>query len=406
MASTYTRWIYHGEPMEDTMIENTGHRGEQIDFTADVNLNEVEEADPNEKIPDMVRELFTSEAGRRKKSMFAILLEEMKQELYPGAAYSRFSFVVKLLHLKSFYRISNVAFTAFVKLLADAFPHCSIPTSYEEAKKLIRALGLGYNTIHVCPNNCVLFRKNYAAHDVCPVCSASRWKDKDGRKKIPEKVLRHFPLIPRMFASKEISELAQWHKLKRNAVENELNHPTDGEAWKAFDTKYAWFAQDARNIRLGLATDGFNPFGKMNSSYSRWPVFRIPYNFPPWECMEQSKFIMGLLIPGPLCPGTDFDVFLEPLIEELLDLWKGIPTLDALTDKSFDLHAAVIWCIHDYPALSTLSGRVTRGYYACVRCDKDPCSRRIRNKIGASFQGTIHGGKKNGLTERMKDVKS
>ena len=34
-----------------------------------------------------------------------------------------------------------------------------------------------------------------------------------------------------------------------------------------------------------------------------------------------------------------------------------------------------------YPGLSTLSGRVTRGYYACVHCDKDPCSKRIRNKI-------------------------
>jgi hypothetical protein len=30
------------------------------------------------------------------------------------------------------------------------------------------------------------------------------------------------------------------------------------------------------------------------------------------------------------------------------------------------------------PALRTLSGRVTRGYYACVHCDNDPCSRRIR----------------------------
>jgi hypothetical protein len=33
----------------------------------------------------------------------------------------------------------------------------------------------------------------------------------------------------------------------------------------------------------------------------------------------------------------------------------------------FALHAAVIWCIHDYPALSMFSGRVTRGYYlVCV----------------------------------------
>ena len=187
--------------------------------------------------------------------------------------------------------------------------------------------------------------------------------------------------MKRFFASKKISEETQWHLLKRKAVENELSHPADGEAWKDFDRKYEWFAKDGRNIRLGLATDGFNPFGKMNSSYSMWPIFIIPYNFPPWECVEQSNFMMGLLIPGPSCPGKDLDVFLEPLIEELQELWKGVSTFDALTGKDFDLHAVVIWCIHDYPALSTLSGRVTKGYYACVHCDKNPCSRRIKNKI-------------------------
>lgn len=184
-----------------------------------------------------------------------------------------------------------------------------------------------------------------------------------------------------MFASKKTAEELQWHKLKRKPMDNELSHPADGEAWKDFDRKYEWFANDPRNIRLGLATDGFNPFGKMNATYSMWPVFLVPYNFPPWLCMEQSNFMMCLLIPGKECPGKDFNVFLEPLVEELLDLWKGISTFDAVSRKTFDLHAAVIWCIHDYPALSTLSGRVTRGYYACVRCDKNPCSRRIRNKI-------------------------
>jgi hypothetical protein len=316
--------------------------------------------------------------------MFAILLEEMKQELYPGGPCTRFSFVVKLLHMKSFYRVSNGFFTALLKLLSSTFPHCSLLASYEEAKRLIRALGLGYNSIHVCPNNCVLFRKKLEESDVCPVCGASRWKDSDGRKKVPEKVLRHFPLISRLkrlFSSKIVAEEVQWHKIKTKPVENELSHPADGEAWKDFDRKYEWFAKDARNIRLGLATDGFNPFGKMSSSYSMWPVFLIPYNFPPWVCVEQSSFIMGLLIPGRECPGKDIDFFMEPLVDELLDLWKGVPTLDALSGKKFNLHAAVIWCIHDYPALSTLSGRVTRGYYACVHCDKNPCSKRIRNKI-------------------------
>jgi hypothetical protein len=46
---------------------------------------------------------------------------------------------------------------------------------------------------------------------------------------------------------------------------------------------------------------------------------------------------------------------LQPLVEELLELWSGVDTLDAITRKDFKLCAAMLWCIHDYPALSTLS---------------------------------------------------
>jgi hypothetical protein len=75
---------------------------------------------------------------------------------------------------------------------------------------------------------------------------------------------------------------------------------------------------------------------------------------------------MSLLIPGPKSPGKDFDVFLEPLIEELLELWKGVSTYDACTGRKFDLCAVVLWCIHDFPVLGTLFGRTTKGDYACI----------------------------------------
>jgi hypothetical protein len=183
----------------------------------------------------MLQELYAAEQAVQsiEKSMFSAVLEEMKKELQPGSDHSKFSSVVKLLHIKSFYRIINVAFNAILKLFSSTFPACSIPTSYHEAKKLICALGLGYVSIHVCPNNSVLFRKGLEKEDKCPVCDASRWKDGD-RKKIPQKVLRHFPLIPRLkriFASKKTADEAQWHKLKRKPMENELSHPADCEAY-------------------------------------------------------------------------------------------------------------------------------------------------------------------------------
>ena len=60
----------------------------------------------------------------------------------------------------------------------------------------------------------------------------------------------------------------------------------------------------------------------------------------------------------------------------------GVTTLDASSRKEFKLRAAVLCCIHDYPALGTLSGRTTKGYYVCIHCDKKPLSRPLRNKIG------------------------
>jgi hypothetical protein len=65
----------------------------------------------------------------------------------------------------------------------------------------------------------------------------------------------------------------------------------------------------------------------------------------------------------------------------LIEIWKGVHTYDAIIDKEFKLRATMLWCIHDYVALATLSGRTTRGYFACIHCDKNPLSYVLRNKI-------------------------
>jgi hypothetical protein len=411
MDSSYTRWFHHGEDVNVDVVEHPidvhdsgdrGNVGEDCGVGCGENVGEDGSAD---RLGNLIGDLHAAAVEGRKdaenedaenedaatdphdsESFFKIVMREAKRQLYPGCSkFSRFSFVVNLLHMKSLYRISNSAFSAILKLLAEAFPEGNaLPKSYNEAKNLLKELGLGYESIHACGNNCVLFRKRYAHLDKCPVCGLSRWKDEE-RKKIPQKVLRHFPLAPRLkrlFATKEASLLAQWHDRQRQPSEKEMSHPADGDAWQDFDKEYPEFARDARNIRLGLATDGFNPFSEQNTRYSMWPVFVVPYNLPPWACMEESNFIMALLIPGPKSPGKDFDVFLEPLVEDLIELWKGVRAYDANTRKMFDLHAAVLWCIHDYPALSTLSGRTTKGYFACTHCDKHPLSYGLRSKIG------------------------
>ena len=99
--------------------------------------------------------------------------------------------------------------------------------------------------------------------------------------------------------------------------ESVITHPADAEAWKQFDSTHPIFAQESRNIRLGLCTDGFNPFGSSATPYSCWPVFVTPYNFPPSMCMRKEYIFLSLVIPGPKSPGKSLDVYLRPLIDEL-----------------------------------------------------------------------------------------
>ena len=56
----------------------------------------------------------------------------------------------------------------------------------------------------------------------------------------------------------------RWHSECRTD-DGKLRHPADAEAWKHLDRTFLTFALDARNVRLGLASDGFNPFG-LNST--------------------------------------------------------------------------------------------------------------------------------------------
>jgi hypothetical protein len=59
-----------------------------------------------------------------------------------------------------------------------------------------------------------------------------------------------------------------------------------------------------------------------------------------------------------------------------------VDTYDACIQNKFELHVALLWSIHDYPGYATVFGRSTRGYYACVHCDLNPCYMPLKNKIG------------------------
>ena len=86
--------------------------------------------------------------------------------------------------------------------------------------------------------------------------------------------------LKHLYGSRHIAEDIRWHYNKQLVVDGVLRHPADGKACKDFDKKYPKFASEPRNVRLGLTSDGFNPFENMINAYSMWPVILLPYNLP------------------------------------------------------------------------------------------------------------------------------
>ena len=98
-----------------------------------------------------------------------------------------------------------------------------------------------------------------------------------------------------------------------------------------------------------MTSNGLNPFRMMSTQYSIWPVILMTYNLPLWLCMKQLYFIVSLLILGPKAPSNDIDVFLEPLINELKELWEfSVKIYNASKNEAFILHGALICMINDF----------------------------------------------------------
>ncbi|XP_050386122.1 uncharacterized protein LOC126802526 [Argentina anserina] len=330
------------------------------------------------------------------------LLEGASLPLYPGSTkHTALSFVVRLLQAKVLHGWSDNSFKTLLGILEESMPDETIlPKSFYEAQKLVEDLGFSFYTIDACPNSCMLFRGDDINLDECRVCKASRWKEISGDamgcaanvKRKATKQARYFPLKPRLqrlFMCSQTTKLMRWHGEERTN-DGVFRHPADSLAWKDFDEKNTTFAADIRNVRLGLASDGFNPFRTRDIIHSTWPIILVPYNLPPLMCMKQPFIYLSVLIDGPKGPGDNIDVYMQPLIEELKELYEdGVETFDSFSNEMFQLRAALLWTINDFPAYANLSGWSTSGKYACPSCNSE-----------SGYERLIHGSKGSYMSHR------
>ncbi|CAM8951129.1 unnamed protein product [Rhodiola kirilowii] len=318
------------------------------------------------------------------------LIAEAQTPLYNSCDSTVLETILKAMQLKIESRMSDKSFNKYLHITKAILPRDNnYPSSYKEVKILLKNMGLGYETIHACKYGCILYYKENKDLLSCPVCGEARYAERGSKSRVPKKTVKYFPLTPRLqrlYMSPYISAQMRWHAQRSVDDPDYIRHPADGEAWKAFDEEFPQFASEMRNVRLGLATDGFNPFGASGLSHSTWPIVLMSYNLPPHMCMKKEMNILCMLISGPKSPGKCLNVFMRPLIDELKMLWEeGVHTYDRTDGSSFIMKAAIMWTISDFPGLGMLGGIKTKGYKSCPLCLDEIDATHIAGRM--SYQG-------------------
>jgi hypothetical protein len=239
---------------------------------------------------------------------FFKLLKASDEPLHELTEVTLLAFITGLMAIKSKYFFSNNCYNDLVKLINDILPKPhKVPKDMYQYKKMMSALGLKYEKIDICPDNGMLFWKDHANEKKCLDCGQSRFDEvvtPNGEKVMTEvthKQLHYFfitPHLKRLFISKRTTRHLRWHKEGIPENDGVMGHPLDGEAWKVLDRFDADFASNARNVRFGLVTYGFDPLGTNSTPYSCWPIFVVSYNLPPYLCMkfESCSFVSSYLV--------------------------------------------------------------------------------------------------------------
>ncbi|KAL0434228.1 UNVERIFIED_CONTAM: hypothetical protein Slati_2757100 [Sesamum latifolium] len=229
--------------------------------------------------------------------------------------------------------------------------------------------------IDACKNDCMLYWKNDIDLDYYKFCGEARYKPTRERNpnstKTPYAVLKYLPITPhlqRLYVSKATAEQITWH-VTHQTEERSMCHPYNVESWRHFDRAYPDFAAGPCNVRLDLCTDGFAWHGQYGCMYSCWPVILTPYNLPLGMCMSSEYMFLTMVITGPFNLKCLIDVYPEPLIEELQNLWHvGVQTRDSVKDETFTMRAALMWTVNDLLACGMASGWSTIDVMGCPVC--------------------------------------
>ena len=96
--------------------------------------------------------------------------------LYSGCkkSLSLLSVVLSLVNVKVIYGWSDKSFTLLLQVVQDTLPKENmLLKSYYQGKKILCPMGMKYEKIHACPNDCILYRNEFEEMHNYPRCGVS-----------------------------------------------------------------------------------------------------------------------------------------------------------------------------------------------------------------------------------------
>jgi len=193
IKKNYMTWIWHGEVTD----MQSGSQFEPFDVEIGYRLE------------DMIRDLGQESFQIAHVPVYEGLQSDSKKPLYTGCKNSLtlLSAVLSLVNVKAMYGWSDKSFTSLLEVVHNLLPEDNtLPKNYYKAKKILYSMGMEYQKIHACPNDCILYRHEFQEMSKCPIYRTSRYKVKDeeesssdenSKKGPPTKVLWYLPIIPR-----------------------------------------------------------------------------------------------------------------------------------------------------------------------------------------------------------------
>jgi hypothetical protein len=225
---SYEVWVHHGEevPKNELVAEDAMIDEDRMDEMLNV-ICPGFEADFEDPPTLEVQKFFE-------------LLKALEEAVHGHTTMHVLSFVTRLMVVKSKFAFSNNCYKDLLKLFSDVLlANHKVPRDMYQSKKLLSGLGMNYEKIDVCQDNCMLFWKEHINENKFLKCGKTQFVEvinadsEEVMTKIGYKQLRYMPLTPwmkRLFILKKTAMHMRWHKECECENSNVMVHSSDGEA--------------------------------------------------------------------------------------------------------------------------------------------------------------------------------